>query len=93
VHPAEAKPDQLLDIRQRGEYAAGHIPHARHAELGLVAHADLRPGPVVAMCGHGERAASAASVLERTGRRELGILLGGPADWAKATETALVGEP
>jgi rhodanese-related sulfurtransferase len=37
------------------------------------------------MCGRGERAATAASVLERAGRRDLSILAGGPADWAAAT--------
>ena len=35
------------------------------------------PGPLVMMCGHGERAATGASVLERAGRRDLGVLLGG----------------
>jgi hydroxyacylglutathione hydrolase len=37
------------------------------------------------MCGHGERAASAASVLERAGRPGAAIVLGGPPDWSDAT--------
>jgi len=37
------------------------------------------------MCGHGERAATAASVLERAGHVGVAILQGGPADWADAT--------
>lgn len=93
VDPSDAKPEQLVDIRQRGEYATGHVPQARHAELGSVAGADLGPGPIVTMCGHGERAASAASVLERSGRRDLGILIGGPTDWAHAAKTALESDP
>ncbi|HYU04812.1 MAG TPA: rhodanese-like domain-containing protein [Jatrophihabitantaceae bacterium] len=75
----------LLDIRQGGEFAAGHIPGARNQELGSVAEADLPPGPLAVMCGHGERAATAASVLERAGRPGAAIVLGGPPDWAEAT--------
>jgi len=36
------------------------------------------------MCGHGERAATAASVLERAGISDVTILPGGPQDWADA---------
>jgi glyoxylase-like metal-dependent hydrolase (beta-lactamase superfamily II)/rhodanese-related sulfurtransferase len=93
IDPREANPEQLLDIRQRNEYTASHIPAAAHAELGSLVNADLAVGPIVTMCGHGERAASAASVLERAGRTDLGILVGGPDDWAKAAKQALVSEP
>jgi hypothetical protein len=41
------------------------------------------------ICGHGERAVTAASMLERTGRRDLAVLLGGPAEWSRATGTGL----
>ena len=37
------------------------------------------------MCGHGERAIGAASLLERAGRRDLTVLDGGPGAWARAT--------
>jgi rhodanese-related sulfurtransferase len=37
------------------------------------------------MCGHGERAMSAASLLEQAGHRDLTVLQGGPEDWADAT--------
>jgi rhodanese-related sulfurtransferase len=37
------------------------------------------------MCGHGERAMTAASLLERSGRRDLAVLVGGAEDWANAT--------
>ncbi|MEP6800119.1 MAG: rhodanese-like domain-containing protein [Lapillicoccus sp.] len=36
------------------------------------------------MCGHGERAMTAASILHRAGRTEVAVLDGGPADWAQA---------
>lgn len=41
------------------------------------------------MCGHGERAATAASVLEQAGLAGMAVLTGGPADWSAATGVAL----
>ncbi|HEX2807281.1 MAG TPA: rhodanese-like domain-containing protein [Kineosporiaceae bacterium] len=70
-------PDQVggrvvLDIRQDGEYAAGHVPGAVHVELGDLTDPDvdgrIPAGPLVVMCGHGERAMTAASLLARAGR-------------------------
>ena len=76
----------VLDIRQHGEFAAGHIPSAVNIELGILASLlqDVPPGPVVVMCGHGERAMSAASILEQSGRSRISVLSGGPADLAGA---------
>ncbi len=78
---------RVLDIRQLPEFAGGHLPGARHIELGAVerAAAQLPDAPTVLMCGHGERAATAASLLERAGHRGLAVLVGGAEDWAKAT--------
>jgi glyoxylase-like metal-dependent hydrolase (beta-lactamase superfamily II)/rhodanese-related sulfurtransferase len=76
----------LLDVRQRAEFAAGHLPGARHVELGALASAeDLPAGPVAVMCGHGERAMTAASLLQRAGHRDLTVLVGGPGDWSRVT--------
>jgi rhodanese-related sulfurtransferase len=74
----------VLDIRQDSEFAAGHVPGAAHSELGALAAAApcLADGPVTLMCGHGERAMSAASVLERAGRHDVQVLQGGPTQWA-----------
>jgi rhodanese-related sulfurtransferase/glyoxylase-like metal-dependent hydrolase (beta-lactamase superfamily II) len=78
---------RVLDIRQTPEFAAGHVPGAVHVELGdLAGHAhDLPAVPTMVMCGHGERAMGAASLLERAGHRDLAVLDGGPQDWADAT--------
>ena len=43
----------------------------------------------VVMCGHGERAMTAASLLQRAGRRGLAVLAGGAGDWAAATGRSL----
>ena len=76
----------MLDVRQDAEYAAGHIPGAVHIELGdLPARAQDAPAGAVVMCGHGERAMTAASLLQRAGHRGLAVLAGGPEDWAAAT--------
>jgi rhodanese-related sulfurtransferase len=77
----------VLDIRQDSEFASGHVPQSEHVELGrLPSHAgDLPTGPTVVMCGHGERAMGAASLLERAGRSDVAVLAGGPDDWAKTT--------
>ncbi|QOV34595.1 MBL fold metallo-hydrolase [Streptomyces ferrugineus] len=74
-----------IDVRQEVEFADGHVPGAVHIELGdLAAHAaDAPAGPVVA-CGHGERAMTAASLLERAGQTDIAVLRGGPADYAAA---------
>jgi hydroxyacylglutathione hydrolase len=83
---------QALDVRQDAEYAAGHLPGAIHVELGRLAGVADRvpPGPVAVMCGHGERALTAASLLERAGRRDVTVVVGGgPQEWAAATARAL----
>jgi hydroxyacylglutathione hydrolase len=80
----------VLDIRQTSEYAAGHLPAATHVELGdLPDDPDVAAGTAIVMCGHGERAMTAATLLERAGHHDLGVLVGGPADWAAATGNTL----
>jgi rhodanese-related sulfurtransferase/glyoxylase-like metal-dependent hydrolase (beta-lactamase superfamily II) len=76
----------VLDVRQAAEYAAGHVPGAVHVELGdLPARAQDAPEGAVVMCGHGERAMTAASLLQRAGHDGLAVLVGGAPDWAAAT--------
>ena len=77
----------MADVRQDSEFASGHVPAARHVELGDVTRrsADLPPGPLVVMCGHSERAMGAASLLVRVGRTDVAVLDGGPQEWADAT--------
>ncbi len=92
VRAGEAQDSRLLDVRQNAEFAQGHVPGALHVELGsLAAHAgELPPGSLVAMCGHGERALTAASLLARAGRHDVAALLGGPDDVAEAWKRSLV---
>ena len=83
--------DRVLDIRQASEFTGGHVPGAGHVELGDLPAAapSLDGGAVTVMCGHGERAMTAASVLERAGRDNVAVMLGGPQDWAATHGAAL----
>jgi len=73
----------VLDVRQDAEYASGHVPGAEHIELGdLPGREQAVPDGAVVMCGHGERAMTAASMLQAAGRRGLAVLAGGAQDWA-----------
>lgn len=77
----------VLDIREPDEFGAGHLPAAQNVPLGALRdRSNLAPdGPTVVMCGHGERAMGAASLLAREGRPDLVVLVGGAEDWAAAT--------
>ena len=80
----------VLDVRSDDEYRAGHLPGARHVELTrLVECADAFTEPITVMCGHGERAATAASILARHGHRDVRIATAGPDDWAATTNQKL----
>jgi len=85
----EAVAPTVLDVRQDGEWQAGHLPGAQHVELGAVRTMPLPAGAVTTMCGHGERAMTAASLLARRGHRHLTVLDGGPDDWHRSTGRAL----
>ncbi|SDI99544.1 Glyoxylase, beta-lactamase superfamily II [Arthrobacter subterraneus] len=75
----------VLDVRQASEFSSGHVPGAHNIELGALLEdmGKVPHGPVVVMCGHGERAMGAASILERAGRTDVRVLTGGADDWAR----------
>jgi glyoxylase-like metal-dependent hydrolase (beta-lactamase superfamily II)/rhodanese-related sulfurtransferase len=91
LRPRQVDPATVIDVRQASEYADGHVPGARNIELGALTSqaAAVRDRPVVTMCGHGERAATAASVLERAAHTAVAVLTGGPPEWADATGRVL----
>ncbi|MBI5288493.1 MAG: MBL fold metallo-hydrolase [Chloroflexi bacterium] len=76
-----------LDVREPDEYAAGHLPGAIHIPLGQLParHGEVpRDRPIVTYCGHGERAATAVSLLEQAGLAPLANLAGGIEAWETA---------
>ena len=67
----------VIDVRQRNEFAAGHIPGALNIELGeLQEHLDGLPRelPVVTVCAAGMRATTAGSILQRDGRDNVQVV-------------------
>lgn len=88
-HEVEAT---LLDVRQRNEFESGHVPGALSMELGDAAASGstLPAGPLTVMCGHGERAMSAASILAAQGRSDVSVLVGSPAEVAAVRGQRLV---
>ncbi|MEU8620669.1 MBL fold metallo-hydrolase [Streptomyces sp. NPDC048623] len=83
-----------LDVRQTAEFTAGHVPAAGHLELGeLAARAADVPADALVACGHGERAMTAASLLERAGRTDVAVLDGGHHQYAAAHGQRLVQGP
>jgi glyoxylase-like metal-dependent hydrolase (beta-lactamase superfamily II)/rhodanese-related sulfurtransferase len=74
----------VFDVRQANEFASGHVPGARNIELGSISTATLPDGPLTFMCGHGERAMTAASIVAGNDRRDLRVVEGGPDDWARS---------
>ena len=80
---AESLGDKELLLR------AVHLSIANLLELGDIARRarSLPIGALTVMCAHGERAASAASLLEQAGRHDVAVVIGGPDDWAAAGAT------
>lgn len=89
--PERAAGVRVLDVRQDSEYHSGHIPGAQHLELGALRDSagTVEAGPMVVMCGHGERAMTGASLLQRAGHHDVRVLDGGPEELAAATGRAL----
>jgi hydroxyacylglutathione hydrolase len=81
----------LVDVRQASEYRTGHVPGAMPVELGDLAGSAIGdlPSEAVYMCGHGERAMTAASLAQRAGHGAA-VFVGGPRDWSRRTGSPLV---
>ena len=77
----------VLDVRQPGEWDAGHVEHALHVPLGqLEARIEEVPADrdLVVMCKSGYRSSIAASLLARNGRTRVQDLVGGFDAWSEA---------
>jgi rhodanese-related sulfurtransferase len=86
IEATETDGVRVLDIRQEAEFRAGHVHGAVNIELGALPGSldRLADVPTVVMCGHGERAMGAASLLAKAGLTQVTVLAGGPEDWAHA---------
>jgi rhodanese-related sulfurtransferase len=80
----------ILDVREPGEYAAGHLPNAKHIPLGQLASRvkeleKFKERPIVITCASGSRSGSALSLLKKSGFKEAVNLKGGIAAWQQAS--------
>ena len=76
----------LVDVREQGEWDAGHAPRAKHHPLrGLHSSMDRLPQDrtIVAICRSGHRSARATKMLSKAGFDAVN-LTGGTAAWKAA---------
>ncbi len=81
--PTAAGELQILDVRERAEWDEGHIPGSLHTPWHDIKA--LPPGldparPVAVACASGQRAAVAASLLQRHGAQDVIHVVGGGVD-------------
>ena len=76
----------LIDVREEGEYAAGHIPGSLHLGKGVIER-DIETKipdtstPMVLYCGGGFRSALAADNLQKMGYTQVISMDGGMRAW------------
>jgi rhodanese-related sulfurtransferase len=80
----------VLDVRDTGEYSAGHIANARHVPEGQLAERlkeleKFKSRPIVVSDRTGARAASVTGVLRKNGFGEAVALRGGVTAWQQAS--------
>ena len=78
----------IIDVRESGEYASGHIPRSKHISLGQLVHR-LKEVPkdktVVVVCRSGSRSQKAAELLAEAGFRNVYNMSGGMQRWSGPT--------
>jgi rhodanese-related sulfurtransferase len=80
----------ILDVREQGEYDAGHILNSKLISLGKLAGRigeleKYRERPIVVVCRSGQRSASACAFLGKQGFAQAYNLSGGVMAWQKAS--------
>jgi rhodanese-related sulfurtransferase len=83
----------VIDVREPGEYEAGHVPGARLIPLGeLPARAGELPRSrrVYVICASGNRSAPAAEWLARAGWNAVSVA-GGTSAWQRAGNPVVTG--
>jgi rhodanese-related sulfurtransferase len=76
----------IVDVREPGEYQAGHVLGAKNTPLERLDGAELKrkDKPVIVYCESGERAPKAAALLRKQGHDRAVSLQGGLAAWKQA---------
>ncbi len=82
----------LVDVREPWEFEIAHVAGSRLLPLGSLPEqlAELpRDRPLVTVCHHGVRSATAASLLRRAGYQDVRSLAGGVDAWAERVDPAM----
>ncbi len=79
----------VLDVREDKEYAAGHIPKAKHIPLGQLAGRlgeldKFKDKPILVTCRSGNRSAHACRMLKKAGFATVYNQAGGILAWERA---------
>jgi rhodanese-related sulfurtransferase len=79
----------VLDVREDKEFAAGHIPKAKHIPLGQLAGRlneldKFKNKPVLVTCRSGNRSARACGMLKKAGFETVYNHAGGIIAWERA---------
>src|SRR5574340_1735767 len=79
----------VLDVREDKEYAAGHIPRAKHIPLGQLAGRlqeldKFKTKPILVTCRSGNRSAHACRILKKAGFQTVYNQAGGIVAWERA---------
>ena len=87
----------LLDVREEGEFARGHIPGAKHLGKGVIERDIEQQVPdisteMVLYCGGGYRSALAALNLQQMGYHNAISMDGGFRDWKDAGQPVAIPE-
>lgn len=80
----------VIDVREKDEYASGHVANARHIPMAqlqdqIKALDKFKTRPVVVCCRSGNRSAAAVGILRKNGFNEVFSLSGGMLAWVQAT--------
>ncbi|MGE5319475.1 MAG: rhodanese-like domain-containing protein [Hyphomicrobiaceae bacterium] len=79
----------ILDVREDKEFAAGHIPKAKHIPLGQLAGRlkeleKFKAKPILVTCRSGQRSARACGMLKKAGFETVYNQAGGIIAWERA---------
>ncbi len=80
----------IVDVRDKADYAAGHVPNSRHIPLAELAGRlreleKFKARPVLVTCAPGNAAARVCTTLKQAGFSEVFALRGGMRGWVEAS--------
>lgn len=91
VHKTLPENSVIIDVREPGEYLAGHLPGAVNIPRGVLEFQIAgylgerdQPGPIFLYCRSGGRGALATDVMQQMGYQEVSNMSGGFEAWTKA---------